>query len=133
VRRAIALLLGVLLLGPACGQDRPAPDDPGFHQAVADGQNGAEVTFDATVATEPVPGGSHERFQVLAATGETLEVDHNTSLAPWVPAHPKDALVIHGSLYIDPGPRAGVHCTHAHTSHGCPVPGWIMLAGRYYE
>jgi hypothetical protein len=133
VRRAIALVLGAALLAGACGQDRPAADDAGLHQAVANGRDGTEVTFDATVASEPAAGGSHERFQVQAATGETLEVDHNASLAPWVPAHLRDELVIHGSLYIDPGPRAGVHCTHARTSRGCPVPGWIMLAGRYYE
>jgi len=50
-----------------------------------------------------------------------------------VPAHVGDALIIHGQLYIDPGPHAGVHCTHATTSSGCPDPGWIEFAGNYYE
>jgi hypothetical protein len=62
-----------------------------------------------------------------------LEVDHNTTLAPYVPTHAGDQLVIHGQLYIDPGPRVGVHCTHAHTSSGCPNPGWIELGQNYYE
>lgn len=132
-RPTIALLLGALVLAGACGEERPAPDDPGLHRAIANGSSGAEVTFDATVAGEPTSSGSHERFQVRSASGDSLEVDHNTSLAPWVPAHAKDALVIHGSLYVDPGPRTGVHCTHSRTSRGCPLPGWIMLAGKYYE
>jgi hypothetical protein len=50
-----------------------------------------------------------------------------------VPAHAGDSLVIQGQLYIDPGPHVGVHCTHAATSSGCPVPGWIEFAGNYYE
>ena len=42
-------------------------------------------------------------------------------------------VVIHGQLYIDPGPHYGVHCTHAHTSSGCPSPGWIEYNNNYYE
>jgi len=26
-----------------------------------------------------------------------------------------------------------VHCTHAHTSSGCPNPGWIEYNNSYYE
>ena len=83
--------------------------------------------------TDPVQSGDHERFEVRAATGEMLEVDHNTSLAQYVPVHEGDGLVIHGELYIDPGPRYGVHCTHAQTSSGCPNPGWIEYQDNYYE
>jgi hypothetical protein len=91
------------------------------------------VTFDATVLADPVESGGHERFGVKAATGERLEVDHNTDLAPFVPIHTGDAVIVHGELYIDPGPRVGVHCTHSHTSSGCPNPGWIEFANNYYE
>jgi hypothetical protein len=116
----------------ACG-GRDAPDDRAVHQDIATGTNGAEVTFDATVASDPVDSGGHERFEVKDPSGDMLEVDHNTSLASYVPAHLGDQLIIHGKLYIDPGPRYGVHCTHAHTSSGCPVPGWIELSNNYYE
>jgi hypothetical protein len=116
----------------ACG-GRDAPDDQAVHQDIATGTNGAEVTFDATVASDPVDSGGHERFEVKDPSGDMLEVDHNTSLASYVPAHLGDQLIIHGKLYIDPGPRYGVHCTHAHTSSGCPVPGWIELNNNYYE
>ena len=128
---ALAALV-ILPLGVSCG-GRDTPDDQGFHQDVVNDSNGAEVTFDATVLTDPIQSGDHERFEVKAATGERLEVDHNTSLAAYVPIHATDAVVIHGQLYIDPGPRLGVHCTHAATSSGCPDPGWIEFANNYYE
>ncbi|MDQ6880173.1 MAG: DUF4131 domain-containing protein [Candidatus Dormibacteraeota bacterium] len=123
---AIALSLA------SCGE-RDSPNDQALHQDVVNNSNGAEVTFDATVLSNPVESGGHERFEVKATTGEMLEIDHNTTLAASVPIHVGDHLVIHGKLYIDPGPRLGVHCTHASTSSGCPVPGWIMLGTSYYE
>ena len=129
--RRLALVAAALLL-VACGGHETA-DDQGLHQDIQSNSNGAEVTFDATILTDPIESGGHERFEVKAATGEMLEVDHNTTLAQAVPAHKGDGLVIHGQLYIDPGPRYGVHCTHAHTSSGCPSPGWIMLGANYYE
>jgi len=135
VRRAalaLAVLVAALGWAVACG-GREAADDQGFHQDVIDGHGGAEVTFDALVLDNPVEAGGHERFVVRASTGERLEVDHNTTLARYVPVHSDTAVVIHGRLYIDPGPRLGVHCTHAATSSGCPNPGWIMFAGSYYE
>ena len=129
-RLCTALAISLALL--ACG-GRETPDDPGLHQDIVNSTSGAEVTFDATVLSDPVESGGHERFQVKATTGEVLEIDHNTTLAPSVPAHSGDVLVIHGQLYIDPGPKIGVHCTHAQTSGGCPNPGWIEFAQNYYE
>ena len=129
---AAAAVVAILTAATSCG-GRETPDDQGFHQDIVSGTNGAEVTFDATLVTDPIQSGDHERFAVKAATGERLEVDHNTSLATFVPAHSGDGIVIHGQLYIDPGPVIGVHCTHAHTSSGCPNPGWIEFANNYYE
>ncbi len=125
---AVAIALAVL----ACG-GRETPDDQGLHQDIVNGTNGAEVTFDATMVNDPVESGGHERFEVKASTGEVLEIDHNTTLAPSVPVHAGDTLVIHGQLYIDPGPKIGVHCTHAQTSSGCPNPGWIEFGQNFYE
>jgi len=130
--RRVALVLALLLLTAACGE-RDQPDDQALHQRIVSGQGGTEVTFDAVILTEPAESGGHERFQVKDPAADVLEVDHNTSLAAYVPAHVGDALIIHGQLYIDPGPRAGVHCTHATTSSGCPDSGWIEFAGNYYE
>ncbi len=130
--RKLALAAVAVLVLAACGE-RAAADDQGLHDDVVNNSNGAEVTFDATVVNDPVQSGDHERFVVKATTGETLEIDHNTSLAAYVPIHAGDAVVIHGQLYIDPGPKVGVHCTHATTSSGCPNSGWIEFNNNYYE
>ena len=125
-----ALVALVVLAG--CGE-RAQADDQALHNDIVNGTPNVEVTFDATITTEPAESGGHERFDVKDPAGDNLEVDHNTSLAAYVPAHVGDALVIHGQLYIDPGPHAGVHCTHAATSSGCPQSGWIEFGGNYYE
>lgn len=127
--------LASALLLAACGGvgARDTPDDAVLHQDIASGRAGAEVTFDGTLKADPEQVGTHEHMTVTTPTGDVLEVDHNTRLAPWVPAHAGDHVIVHGELYIDPGPRAGVHCTHAHTSGGCPQPGWVELGGNYYE
>ncbi|HEY8812989.1 MAG TPA: hypothetical protein VIO86_10905 [Candidatus Dormibacteraeota bacterium] len=132
--RLLSGLASVLLLA-ACGNPaaRASADDAALHQDIASGRAGAEVTFDGTLVADPVQVGTHEHLQIKTPQGDNLEVDHNTSLATSVPAHAGDSVIVHGLLYIDPGPRAGVHCTHAHTSSGCPVPGWIELAGTFYE
>lgn len=130
MRRQAAITLVLMIV--ACGA-HDSPDDQALHQDIVNGTSGAEVTFDATVVSDPLQSGDHERFQVKAPTGEVLEVDHNTSLAQFAPVHQGDAIVIHGQLYIDPGPRYGVHCTHAHTSSDCPNPGWIEYNNNYYE
>jgi len=129
--RLTAFVVAMLLL-VACG-GRDVPDDQALHRAITNDASGAEVTFDATVISDPVESGGHERFEVKAPTGETLEVDHNTTLAQSVPLHSGDQVVIRGQLYIDPGPHVGVHCTHAATSSGCPYSGWIEFANNYYE
>ncbi len=129
--RGLALAAAVLLLA-ACG-GRETADDQGLHTDIQNGTSGAEVTFDATVVDDPTQSGDHEVFDVKTSTGETLQIDHNTSLAQDVPVHKGDTIVVHGQLYIDPGPRYGVHCTHAHTSSGCPNPGWIEYNNNYYE
>ena len=121
--RRLALVAAALLL-VACG-GHEAADDQGLHQDIQSNSNGAEVTFDATILTDPIESGGHERFEVKA----------DMEFAPQEVATYKarDGLVIHGQLYIDPGPRYGVHCTHAHTSSGCPNPGWIEYNNSYYE
>ncbi|HUE67646.1 MAG TPA: DUF3465 domain-containing protein, partial [Candidatus Acidoferrum sp.] len=131
VVRLIAVAASLILV-VACG-GRDTADDQALHNDIQNGSSGAEVTFDATLLDDPAQNGDHEVFDVKTTTGEILQVDHNTSLAQSVPAHKGDEVIIHGQLYIDPGPRYGVHCTHAHTSSGCPNPGWIEYNNSYYE
>lgn len=129
------LVLGALAACGGTSQQSTAAttDDQALAADIAQGKSGAEVTFDAVVASEPADSGGHERFTVTARDGHVIEIDHNNSLAPEVPAHVGDQLVIRGQLYIDPGPRIGVHCTHAHTSRGCPIAGFIQLRGATYQ
>jgi hypothetical protein len=129
--RLAALSASVLLLA-ACAGDSGAVDDTALHSDIAQHRQDVEVTFDATLLDNPIESGSHERFHVRAGSGDLLEVDHNIQLAALVPAKQGDQVVIHGRLYIDPG-AAGVHCTHAHTSSGCPEPGYIKLGSHTYE
>ena len=96
-----------MLVLASCGE-RATADDQALHSDIVNNTNGAEVTFDATVVNDPVESGGHERFQVKTTTGETLEIDHNTTLAAAVPSPAGDSVVIHGRLYIDPGPKVGV-------------------------
>ena len=130
--RRLAVALIALLALVSCGE-RDQPDDRALHNDIVKGYSGAEVTFNAAVVSDPVESGGHQRFEVKDPAGDMLEIDHNTSLASPVPAHAGDSLIIHGQLYIDPGPRYGVHCTHAATSSGCPYPGWLEFQGNYYE
>ena len=128
--RRLAAVLALAAIA-ACGSE-PAPDDTALHQDIAGHQAGAEVTFHATLVADPQDAGGHERMLVRSGAGDGLEIDHNTTLARRVPAHNGDQVVVHGQLYLD-ADKAGVHCTHAHTSSGCPVPGWIDLAGSRYQ
>ena len=131
MRLVLAVLVAPLMLA-SCGE-RAAADDSALHQALASGQSGAEVTFNGRLLDDPRLIGTHEHLVVSTAQGDRLEIDHNTDLARWVPAHRQDVLIIHGQLYIDSPSRQGVHCTHAKTSRSCPVPGWIEFGGNYYE
>jgi hypothetical protein len=128
----LAALSASLLLIAACGGDTGAVDNALLHSDIAQHRQDVEVTFDATLLDNPVESGSHERFHVRTGSGDLLEVDHNIQLAALVPAKQGDQVVIRGRLYIDPG-AAGVHCTHARTSTGCPEPGYIKLGSHTYE
>lgn len=130
LRCLTAALVAVSMLA-ACNE-RPNPDDAAFHSAVVSGRAGAEVTVIGIESGEPQAVGGHEHLLLLMPTGERVQVDHNTQLAPWVPAHDGNDVTVHGRLYIDPG-TVGIHCTHSHTSSGCPQAGWVGLNGNYYE
>lgn len=115
----------------ACGGEGDTVDDAGLHTAIAQGRSGVEVTGIVTLLAEPQESGGHERMRVRDQAGDRLEIDHNTTLAERVPAHSGDTATVHGQLYLDPG-GAGIHCTHARTSRGCPAPGWIEFRGHRY-
>jgi hypothetical protein len=110
----------------------PQPDEAALHSDIAAGRSGAEVTFVGTVVSAPVKATDHEQIEVQDRLGDQLELDYNITLGEWIPAKVGDRLTIHGQLYIDGG-RDGVHCLHSKTSSGCPLPGWVELAGTTYS
>ncbi|MHB8588482.1 MAG: hypothetical protein ACYDA0_06480 [Candidatus Dormibacteraceae bacterium] len=129
-----AALVFVLLVGIRLGLQGqpPQPDENALRSDIASGRTGTEVTFVAAVIAPPASVGDHERIDVKDSLGDQLELDYNTQLGQWIPTQVGDQLTVHGQLYLDPG-RVGVHCLHAQTSTGCPLPGWIQFEGRTYS
>jgi hypothetical protein len=131
----VAATLGLLTLVGVnvwMGLQPPKPDVNALHSDIAAGRSGSEVTFDATLVSDPIESGGHERMSVRDQLGDVLELDYNTSLGRYIPVHAGSSIVVHGQLYIDPG-QVGVHCLHGQTSSGCPQPGWIQYAGSTYS
>jgi hypothetical protein len=114
------------------GLQAPKPDVNALHSDIASGRSGSEVTFTATLVSDPTESGGHERMSVRDQLGDVLELDYNTSLGRSIPVRAGSSITVHGQLYIDPG-QVGVHCLHGQTSSGCPQPGWIQYAGSTYS
>jgi Protein of unknown function (DUF3465) len=122
----------VAALLAACGGDPPF-DNAALSSALAAGQT-AEVTVQGrVVALLPDGNGSagpHQRFDVDLGSGVVVEIDHNLTLAPRVPVHSGDIVVVHGEFAPDPG-RPVIHYTHHSTDRH--EGGWIRLAGTTYD
>ncbi|HEY8313790.1 MAG TPA: DUF3465 domain-containing protein [Candidatus Baltobacteraceae bacterium] len=101
------------------------------------GTRAAEVTFPATVRSEPHffygsrSHAMHEAFNAQTAAGP-VEIVDNVSLAPRVPAHSGDHIEVRGEMVHDPGRLPVVHWTH-HDPQGRHADGFILLRGRLYE
>jgi hypothetical protein len=114
----------------ACGD---AVDNGALDSALAARQP-AEVTVQGRVsrllADSPDRGdGVHQRFD-LDIDGNTVEIDHNLSLAGRVPVAEGGVAVVHGQFEPDPG-RPVIHYTHHAT--GRHEGGWIEVKGTRYE
>ena len=109
--------------------------------AIADitqGRSGDEVVVQGSVAdvagVEEGPSGRHELFTVTITNGAKrvgVLVAHNVGIAPFVPVHRGDVVIVKGELAIDPsGPV--LHWTH-HDPRFRHQPGFVELRGRTYE
>jgi len=84
----------------------------------------ADVAVAGTVADEPTffvgkyTRAPHETFDIVTAHGLHLRVVDNVSLAPPVPVHAGDTVVVAGQLI--PTSRGAI----VHDTHHCPGPGW---------
>jgi hypothetical protein len=91
----------------------------------------ADVAVAGTVEDEPTffvgrhTHARHETFDIVTPHGLHLRVVDNVSLAPPVPVHAGDTIVVAGQL-IPTSQGAIVHDTHH-----CPGPGWHR--GGYIE
>ncbi len=98
---------------------------------------GNEIRVAATVTTAPTffygthTHAEHEQFDCRADDGSTLRVIDNVKLAPPVPVHPGDRIVVQGEEVHDPGQQPIVHWTHHDPAHH-HVDGYIELGGRIY-
>ena len=123
--RLLSALASVLLLAACSGStNRDTADDAALHHDITSGQAGVEVTFDGTLAADPVQVGTHEHLQVKTPTGDFLEVDHNTDLAPSVPAHAGDTVVERDGTFAGPDLES-LRQTVASTGHKVIYAGGI--------
>src|SRR2546430_12344867 len=101
-RIAAALIAGWLV---ACGGSAQ-PDDAAIVADFHNHQSNVEATADGTV-TRLLPDrtsstGMHEQFIVRLSSGDlTVEVEHNISIAPRVPAALADHVVVHGEEVLN--------------------------------
>jgi hypothetical protein len=110
-------------------------DDQAFAAVAA--HRVADVAVAGTVADEPTffmgtrTHARHETFDIITPHGLHLRVVDNVSLAPPVPVHTGDTIVVAGQLI--PTNRGAI----VHDTHHCPGPGWhrggwINWGGRRY-
>jgi hypothetical protein len=105
--------------------------------AAVSAQRVADVAVAGTVTDEPTffmgkrTHARHETFDIITPHGLHLRVIDNVSLAPPVPVHSGDTIVVAGQLI--PTRRGAI----VHDTHHCPGPGWhrggwIEWDGRRY-
>ena len=97
----------------------------------------ADVAIAGTVADEPTffvgrhTHARHETFDIITPHGLKLRIVDNVALAPSIPVHTGDDIVVAGQLIPT---RSGAI---VHDTHHCPGPGWhrggwIEWNGRRY-
>jgi hypothetical protein len=138
LRHALAALTFSVAFA-ACSTAPPdRPDNAAAISDIAQRRSGDEVVVQGRVVRfegiEQGPGGAHEYFIVTIARGAqrvNVLVAHNVGIAPFVPVHRGDDVIVKGELAVDPsGPV--LHWTH-HDPRFRHQPGFIEFGGRAYE
>jgi hypothetical protein len=97
----------------------------------------ADVAVAGTVIDEPTffigrrTHAPHETFDVVTPNGLRLRIVDNVSLAPRIPVHTGDDVVVAGQL-IPTSDGAIVHDTHHCPGPGWHRGGWIEWRGKRY-
>lgn len=114
------------------------PDSAAAQQHILQAQSNrcrkTELTVGAFVARllpDDRKGLPHERFLIGLSNGSTVLVAHDTAMAPYVPLHAGDYVVIHGEYKWTE--KGGIlHWTH-HSDTSRHEGGWIDYAGNRYQ
>jgi hypothetical protein len=138
-----ALALGATLAG--CGSMPMGFSTNSVDQFSADAKNGNQnkppriinfVTVTGTVSEllpDDTQGNPHQLFRfkgMVKGKMETIQVAHNTALAPYVPLKVGDTVEVKGE-YIDEKPYDILHWTHYNPRGG--DGGYISHKGKKYE
>ena len=111
--------------------------DGQLRRAVLEHHRPAEVTFDGTVASDPVffhsarSGLTHEAFDVSTPSGLRTQVVENVDVGPRVPVYRGEEVTVRGEYVRDAGLTHIVHWTH-HDPSRHHVGGFIEAGGRRY-
>ena len=131
-------LMAVVMSFVACTAKIDQPDNAAALDDIRSGRSGIEVVVQGTVLQilplgPSVVSGQHERFVIAVRDGseQDILVAHNVSIAPAVPVHRGEQVIVRGELAVDPsGPV--IHWTH-HDPRFRHPPGFVELNGRFYE
>ncbi|HET9846955.1 MAG TPA: DUF3465 domain-containing protein [Candidatus Dormibacteraeota bacterium] len=111
------------------------PDDAAVVADFQGHRSNVEVTADGTIIRllpdRSSSTGMHEQFIIrLSAQDLTIEVEHNFSIAPRVPAQVGDHVIVHGE-YIWNSKGGLIHFTH-HDPQGTHEGGYVVDQGKTY-
>lgn len=127
--------------GSAVGTITSAPENEkatASQEAILRAQDAHSRKVELTVAAyvrkilkDDREGLPHERFLIDLNNGSTVLVAHDIAMAPYVPLHKGDFVMIHGEYIWNE--RGGVlHWTH-HTDTPRHEGGWIDYDGKRYQ
>ena len=124
----------VLLLVTASCSVNSKPDDP-IARAFEQRQSNVQVEGEGTVSRilpDDNVGSPHQRFVVTLPSGQTMLVQHNTSLAPRIDELKVGDVVNFSGEYVWNEKGGLIHWTH-HDPAGSHEAGWIRHNGRTYQ
>jgi hypothetical protein len=136
-RRAVAVVLGALLVGGCAGGGGDS-GNAAVYDAWRAQRSRVEVTADGTVARvlglREGPSGRHEGFLLhlrgSSGRGLTVRVEDNVDITGPIPVQPGDQVEVRGEYVYDP--RGGlIHYTH-HDPRGRHPSGYVRVNGRVY-
>ena len=125
---------GVAEAAPIPANALTANDDHEILEAQSAHERNVEVTARVEVKKvlrDDLEGSRHQRFILELSNDTTVLVAHNIDMAPKIPIHPGDSLVIHGA-YIWKEQGGVIHWTH-HSDTPRHESGFVDFNGFRYQ